>query len=477
MQIKLRDYQIKFKNNILKALEEFNSIVAVMPCGGGKTVVQASIAKDYIDNGKKVIYLVHRKELIEQTENSFANYGIDKANNMYKALSPRMFIKSFAKNMEEDPDLILIDEAHTNLSAYELIFNSFPNAKKIGFTATPTRLKEGGLGKIFENIVESISVNWLIENNFLSPFKYFSKPIIKRSDIDVKRGEFSQSKSGLLVSSEECCYKIVSEWKRLANDLKTMIYCPDIQSSKTIINYFCEKGIVAKHLDGQTSKEERNQIVQDYRNGKIQVLSNAMLFSEGYDDKEIECIMLLRPTLSYALYIQQAMRGMRYKENKTCLILDFVDNWTTHGLPNMERLFDLNEKGKGNGGGGNKKAKTCPKCQQVIEDEQLKCNNCGYEFKMPKKKKGEILKGELKEITAEDGYKNIKLSNFKPKNFEEVVNFCKAKKYKNGWVFHFCKKNNIDINKNDVEKMSKILGFKRGWVKYACEYHNISMED
>lgn len=474
MQIKLRDYQIKFKNDILNSLNNFNSIVAVMPCGGGKTVVQASIAKDYINNGKKIIYLVHRKELIEQTQNSFLKYGIK---NNYKALSPRMYIKEL-QSLEWEPDLILIDEAHTNLSAYEAIFNSLPKVKKIGFTATPTRLKEGGLGKIFENIVESVNVNWLIDNKFLSPFKYFSKPIIQRSDIDVNRGEFSQTKSGLLVSSEECCYKIISEWKRLANNLKTMIYCPDIQSSKTIISYFCQKGIIAKHLDGKTSKEERNQIVKDYREGKIQVLSNAMLFSEGYDDKEIECVMLLRPTLSYALYIQQAMRGMRYKEDKTCLILDFVDNWTTHGLPNMDRLFDLNEKNTSSEGENVKDVKICSKCQQIVKKEDLKCANCGYKFKIDKNnKKGEMLKSQLKEISIEYAYKNLSLYNFKPKTFEEVVNFCKAKKYKNGWVFHFCKTNNIDIKKSDVEKMSKILGFKRGWVKYACEYHNINMED
>lgn len=480
MPINLRDYQEKFKNNLIKKMEKYNSIVGVMPCGGGKTIIQGSIAKDFINQNKSVVYLVHRKELIEQTIKSFNNLGINNEK-LFKAMSPRMFIKNIINNNVPQPDLILIDEAHTNLSAYDSIFRHFPDTLKIGFTATPTRLKEGGLGKIFKDIVESVSVNWLIENKFLSPFKYFSKPIINRDDITVEKGEFSQRKSGLLISTDESCFKIVSEWERLANNKKTMVYCPDITSSKKIIDFFQKKGFSAKHLDGNTNKNDRDIIVQEFREGKIKILSNAMLFSEGYDDKEIECIILLRPTLSYALYIQQAMRGMRYKEGKTCVILDFVDNWTTHGLPDMERLFDLEDKANktSRNNASSVSDKSCPSCSQILKENTSKCDNCGFKFQIKPKENYEVLRNNLNEITSDDVYKNLKLHNFKPKNLEDVVKFCKAKKYKNGWIFHFCEKNNIPIYEKDLINICEMLGYKKGWIFFASQKYNImkNLED
>lgn len=440
--MKLRQYQIELINEIRENLKSgVKSLVAVLGCGGGKSVIQADLTKKFTDVGKFVIYLVHRKELCEQIKNTFENYGID----MDYCLITSIQTFRRQKNCYFQPSLILVDEAHTNLHAYKNVFDKF-SCFKIGFTATPTRMKEKGLGLLFEKMVTSVSTNWLIENKFLSPFKYFSVPLVDLAGVKSSANDFNLVELQDVMENKILYTGAVEQWRRLAENKKTIIYCTSVESSKQTIEEFKRNNISAVHIDGAMSKDERDKIIKDFRGGKIKVLSNVMLFSEGYDDKDIECVLLLRPTKSVALHTQQAMRGMRYKEGKTSIIIDCVGNVYRFGLPTEEQdwILDVKKKNKQN----EIKIKECKNCFVTVEFFYKICPFCQHPFKENKIKNEEAkqeIKSDLIELDKNFKLSKIKLKEFKGKTWEEVEEFRKAKNYNFFWSFHYCKDNKIKI--------------------------------
>lgn len=440
--MELREYQKDLINSIKKEIAKGEKrIVAVLGCGGGKSVILADITKSATYKENRVLFLVHRKELKEQITNTFKAYGVNMR--FCDVVSTQTYKKRF-KDYQK-PNLILIDEAHTNLATYKQIFEDNPNCIKIGFTATPTRLKEKSLGELFNVMVKSVSTQWLIDNNFLSDFTYFSTPLADVKNIKVKRGDYDQAELKDVMENKIIYEDSYRQWEKLAKNKKTMIYCASIEASKETVKEFVKHGVNAVHLDGTTPKKEREQIIKDFRLGKIKVLSNAMLFSEGYDDKEIECVLLLRPTLSLALHTQQAMRGMRYKEGKKTIIIDCVGNVYKFGLPTQEHEWSLEIKQKGTG--ENLFIKRCDTCFSVIPANCRTCPCCGFEFEIePKESKSKkIIKDDLVEINKDFKLQDVKLIDFKASNWEEVVEFQKAKKYKFIWCIHYALKNNIAI--------------------------------
>lgn len=438
--MELRGYQKQLINNIKKAiLDGKKSIAAVLGCGGGKSVIQADIAKSSTEKGNRVLFLVHRKELCDQIDKTFRRYGV----NMKKCNI--VSIQTYRKNVDKykTPQLILVDEAHTNLTAYKKVFED-NDCIKIGFTATPTRLKEKGLGELFEMLVESVNTQWLIDNKFLSDFRYYSIKLADTDNVKTRAGEYDQAELSDIMENKIIYEGSVEQWLKLAKNKKTMIYCTSIESSQKTAEEFQKNGINAIHIDGKTPKAERSKIIASFRKGEITVLCNAMLFSEGYDDKFIECVMLLRPTMSLALHVQQSMRGMRYLENKTCIIIDCVGNVYKHGLPTEVREWSLDVKDPKE---AKIKIKECPLCFSVYSAFATECPTCGYVSSKinEKSKEKKKLNENLVEIDKSFTLANIKLKDFKAQTWEEVEEFRKAKKYKFMWSIHYSLKNNIKI--------------------------------
>lgn len=436
--MELREYQKQLINNIKEAiLDGKKSIAAVLGCGGGKSVIQADIAKSSTEKGNRVLFLVHRKELCDQIDKTFRRYGV----NMKKCNI--VSIQTYRKNADKykTPQLILVDEAHTNLTAYKKVFED-NDCIKIGFTATPIRLKEKGLGDLFEILIESVNTQWLIDNKFLSDFKYYSIKLADTGNVKTRAGEYDQAELSDIMENKIIYEGSVEQWLKLAKNKKTMIYCTSIESSQKTAEEFKKNGINAIHIDGKTPKTERAKIIASFRKGEITVLCNAMLFSEGYDDKFIECVMLLRPTMSLALHVQQSMRGMRYLENKTCIIIDCVGNVYKHGLPTEIREWSLDPKQKKE---SEVKIKECPNCYAVYNAFLLICPQCGVERERIKENPKKVLNDNLVEIDKSFTLASIKLKDFKAQTWEEVEEFRKAKKYKFMWSIHYSLKNNIKI--------------------------------
>lgn len=438
--IELRPYQTEAIAKIRDSLKTHKSVVFTIGCGAGKSVLAGSIAKSATDKGNTVLFLVHRAELCEQIAETFYNLcGVD------TKLSEIMMIQTARRRLKmlAEPTLIIVDEAHTFNNAYEKVFQFFPDAYKIGFTATPCRLNQGGLGNLFEDIQTGVSTRWLIDNHYLSDYRYFSFPIVDTSELHTRAGEFVQEEVNALMENKAVYSGAVEQYLKLTPGKKAMVYCSSIKASKEVVKEFTGNGVSAAHVDGTTPKAERERIVEAYRKGEITVVSNVDLFGVGFDDKDIEVTVLLRPTQSLALAVQQNMRCMRYKEGKTAIILDCCGNAARHGLPDDEREWTLETRKKQE---TTVKIRECENCYAVYPPTMQKCPYCGHvatkEIQRKDKKQVTV---DLVELKRQEDIKKTDYLDLTAETWEDVVRIQKARGYKFPWCLHFAKQHGIAI--------------------------------
>lgn len=421
-------------------------------CGAGKSIIAGDIAKKATDKGNRVLFLVHRLELCEQISDTFFTLcGVD------PELCDIMMIQTARRKLDKiaKPVLIIVDEAHMFNKAYEKVFSFFSDSLKIGFTATPCRLNQGGLGNLFEDLRTSVSTRWLIEHKYLSNYRYFSFPLIDTSKLHTRAGEFVQEEVEKLLENRAVYSGTLKQYQRLTPGKKTMIYCSSIKASKAIVDEFLKAGITAAHVDGNTPKAQREKIVESYRQGKITVVSNVDLFGVGFDDKDIEVTILLRPTQSLALAVQQNMRCMRYKEGKTAIILDCCGNVVRHGLPDDEREWTLEPKKKQE---NTVKIRECPNCYAVYPPTMQKCPYCGYmAVKEIQRKDKKIVDIDLVEMKRKNDIKNTRLADAQLETWTEVVEFQKLHGYKFAWCIRFAAMHEIPIPRK-YNYMRRIIG-------------------
>ena len=402
MAYQLRPYQSKLVNEARKCLAYGKTGVLIQsPPGSGKSVVIAEIVRLATKKGGTVLFLAHRRELLDNIKESLEENDVDVSKVII--LSPAM-----AKNrLDKLPKLSLIitDEGHHGKAkTYMAIYDYFKDVPRLGFTATPYRLNGEGFTDIYEKMVTGPEIQWLIDNHCLAPYRWFSIPLIDRSKVDFKNMTREAESSAELFSSDATIQgDIVGNYKKYADGKQTIVYAPTIAVSKLIVQWFNENGIYAVHADGTTPTKQRDQIMADFKAKKITILSNVDLISEGFNVPDVGVIILCRPTQSIVLHLQQSMRGMRYRPDKVSIILDHVGNGANLGLPADEFEWSLS---------GRKKEKkeyeaprmTCPTCgQQFLLKSLLKIDNkphcpfCRAEIKT-KEKESEVTFDETVEM-------------------------------------------------------------------------------
>lgn len=429
--MKLRPYQEELIADIKKEmLNGKKSVCTVLGCGGGKSVCAAEIAKSATEKGNRVLFFVHRKELCNQIEQTFRSWGVN------MDLCQIGMVQTITRRLKktEEPKIIITDEAHHALSdSYKRIYDHFSGALRIGFTATPIRMNEGGLGAVFDSMVHGVSTKWLIENNFLSPYRYFSVKLADATDLSVKRGDYDTKEIADLMENKTIYGETIKNYLKIAPNKKTIVYCASVESSKKTAEEFLQAGIKSVHIDGTTPPLERLRLVNDFKDNKIDVLCNMDLFGEGFDVPDCECVILLRPTKSLTLFIQQSMRSMRYKKGKTALIIDHVGNVFHHDFPDSVREWSLASKKKKSV--SKVRIKECPKCYFVMPNTEKFCPECKYIFTAQQMKEATVIDVELEELNKLSIYAVKPYEFYKQiKTFEELVVFQKAKKYKFAWV-------------------------------------------
>jgi len=444
MTFKLHDYQSSLvsqaRNELIKGN---NSVLLVSPAGSGKSVVIAEIARLAAEKNGHVLFMVHRKELIEQITESFVRNEVDLDS------CTIMTVGKIVRRLEQlpRPTLIITDETHHSLAkTYRTIYDYHSNVARLGFTASPWRMNGAGFQDVYDSMVEGPDVAWLIENNFLAPYKYYSVNLIDESKLKKSStGDFTKDSIDDAVG-KTIFGDVIENYRRLADGKQAIVYCHSVEFSKLVAEQFDANGIRAAHADAKTPKGERETIMSGFKSGHIKVLCNVDLISEGFNVPDCEVVIMLRPTESLVLHIQQGMRSMRYKPGKQAIIIDHVANYTKHGLPDTPRKWDLKgrEKKKTNTGSDAAPIKQCPDCMAIVHAAAQICE-CGHEF--TEESKGiKTEAAELVEITKDFTFETNYIVTKKVEDLntmEELKAYQKAKGYKNGWVYYQAKLKNI----------------------------------
>lgn len=441
--ITLRPYQQKLIDDIRASLRSgHKSVVAVLGCGGGKSVCIASIAKSATEKDNRVLLLIHRKELASQLENTFRKVGVN------MSFCDVMMVQTASRRLDKLPnyDLIITDEAHHSVSkTYRKVYDYFPNAVRIGVTATPIRLGKGGLGEVYTDLITSVSTRWLIENNYLAPYKYYSVKLADTSGLHTVAGEFKQDEVAQLMESKEIYGDTVKQWKRLAEGKKTIVYCASVEAAKKTAERFSSEGYHSIALDGKTPQNERSEAMRAFREGEVRILCNCELFGEGLDVPDCECVTLLRPSQSLVVQTQQSMRSMRYMPDKTAIIIDHVGNCYRHGLPDDEREWSLEPKKKQE---NIVKIRECKECFSVYSPTLSKCPYCGAtattEIRKTDRKTVEV---DLVELKRQEDIKNTSVAEADLKTWDEVREFQKIHKYHFNWCIRYAVAHGIEVPK------------------------------
>ncbi len=367
----LRDYQIENKRKIYQAWQKCRSVMLQMPTGTGKTRLFVSIARDLFNYGAarkkaiKILFLAHRKELIEQISDHLGRkyhlaHGLIVSQNMEQKQYPMQIgsVPTLTRRLErwEDKgfDVIIIDEAHhVKAKSYRKIIDFYPSARILGVTATPYRLNGAGFRPEFDELIVSASVADFIKKGYLSEYVYYSiKPTSElQKEIDQMKldfeGDYKESEMMGVMDRDYIRAGILSSYQKYAEGKKGIVYTISRDHNTHLAKEFNAAGIKAAAIDSETSKEQREELVQKFRRGEIQVLFNVNIFSEGFDCPDVEVIQLARPTKSLAMYLQQVGRGLRpHDEKENLIILDNVGLFNKFGFPSARRKWKYHFEGR-----------------------------------------------------------------------------------------------------------------------------------
>jgi superfamily II DNA or RNA helicase len=384
MKLILRNYQQTIVNNCRDAFKNgYKKLCCVLPCGAGKTAIFCYLA--YLNTLKKpnnrVLILLHRKELLKQTMEAFQVFQIstDRID-----IAMIQSFKNTLKTGVKPYSLIIIDECHHATSAsFKHVLSTYSGVALIGFTATPARLDGKPLGEIFDHLIVGADYAYLVNNNYLVDYDYFSPDLnFDFAKWKLKSGDFDTIDNALHLD-KKAIYGDILKYIDLSK--KTIIYSPTVDYSKKLETQINEhfNARVSTEFNGETSPLERDKIIDDFKNDKIKILINVDLIGEGFSVPSCDCVFLLRATQSLTLFIQQAGRALRsdpQNPNKRASIFDFVGNIYRFGFPDAPRSWSLNSTLKNS----HKHEtvhdsliiKTCPHCLHSFMPSQMLPNRC-----------------------------------------------------------------------------------------------------
>lgn len=420
--------------------------------GSGKTHLAAFMLQSSAERGLTSWFVCHRKELIEQTSKTLydfnINHGIVSPHFEYQPEIPTQVcsIQSLVRKarLMKPPSFLIFDEAHhLGAKTWSALFNLFPSAFKILLTATPVRLDGQGLRKFADEMIHGPPVSWLIENGFLSPYKMYAPPLVDANNLPRRMGEFVKSDVSALCDKPTITGNAINEYNKYVKGKRAVVFCASVEHSRHVADAFSAAGIPSAHVDGETRPEIRANSIAAFKNGDVRVLTNVDLFGEGFDLPALEATIMLRPTASLSLYLQQAGRALRASPGKShAIILDHVGNHTRHGLPDDDHEWSLDGVKKAtNKNGDDLKVKTCKGCLAVFRANLPSCPECGLIPETKERKPPKEVRGDLVEIKKEQMKARMMAQSQERKrasSLDELVALGKSRGYKNpqAWAEH-----------------------------------------
>lgn len=464
--ISLRPYQEAMIEGIRAEFRAGNRAVLLqLPTGGGKTITGSFMISGSQKRGLVCWWLSHRRELIAQTSRTFASMGIPHGiiagghSSDSQKLAQIGSIQTVARRLDHlpEPDVIIFDEAHhLGAGQWQKIFERFPKAKIIGLTATPWRLDGKGLGNWFQAMVQGPAASALMEQGALCGYRLFAPGQIDTSAVKLQAGDFKRDQLSDLMDKPSITGDAVQHYRRLAHGKRAVAFAVSIEHSLHIVEQFKANGIPAEHVDGEMDTASRDAAVRRFVAGETLVLSNCELFGEGFDVPAIEAAILLRPTQSLSLHLQQVGRALRPAPGKAeAIILDHAGNSLIHGLPDDEREWTLADRERQGRGGGDRNAisiRTCPKCYRAFRPATA-CPSCGHVFETASREI-EQRDGELQEVDAVTLKRQRKEEERRAETIDDLIRIGQQRGYKNpaGWARNYFQARNAAREKYQPER-------------------------
>ena len=382
----LRDYQQEMKNRLFEEWDLHRNVMVQMPTGTGKTHLLAAIVREFLHGSDTRVWIVaHRRELVEQIEETVARYGMRKEDGIVKVMSVQWLSRN-RKDIDGEPGLIVVDEAHHALAeTYRELWERYPDARKLGMTATPCRLNRKGFTELFDTLITSWTIAEFIGQGWLSAFDYVSIRAnskeqrlidsLKKRGVD---GDYQVKEMNGVLNRQSGIGRLYESMMKYAAGKKGIVYAVSIDHARQIAAYYNLHGVEAVAIDSRTPASERKELVEGFRRGRIRVLVNVDIFSEGFDCPDVEFVQLARPTLSLAKYLQQVGRGLRKSGNKeSCMLIDNVGLYRIFGLPTRKSDWEAMFEGRIIGNVlsqarmGSSRAAPCLPVENGVQEDEL----------------------------------------------------------------------------------------------------------
>lgn len=379
----LRPYQ---RTACLQAVQRLRqNPLLVAPTGAGKTSMGVYIAQAV---PRRVVWLAHRQELIEQAAGRLRAHGIEPG--VIKSGVPETpdarvqvaSVQTLTRRGRTDAGLIVVDEAHRACAAsYTTVFDAHPDARRLGLTATPFRHDGKGLGRMFGSIITAATTRDLIDDHTLiDPTVYIVKPP-DLSRVSKRGGDYAVAEAATATNTPEHRADIVEQWRKRCDGMPTLAFAVNVEHSRQIAQAFTDAGIAAEHVDGNTPGDEREAAIGRLRDGQTAVLSNVELFTEGFDLPTVEALIVARPTQSLALHLQMVGRVMRRAPGKfEGIVHDHAGNHLRLGLVGQPLTYSLDDTDAARRDSEPLGLRLCPECFRLVPAREPVCLGCGRAF-------------------------------------------------------------------------------------------------
>lgn len=459
MAVKLRKYQEELITGIFNAWQEgHKNVLGVSITGSGKTVVLSEVVRRL---QQPTCVMAHRGEIVAQLSETLALVGITHriiASGSTRAMCIARHVRRFGRSYVHDQSpvgvasvqtivkragalkqwlptvkLVVGDEFHHYIrdNQFGTALAMFPNAKVLGVTATPDRCDRKSLARVqtgvIDHMVEGPTARWLIDEGYLSPYKYYAPPpSIKMDEDDVSpsTGEYKADAVRKKSHESRIVGDVVATYQKFASGKQAIVFTVDVETSQEMSRAFNEAGIPSAAISGKTPAAVRNALMDKFTSGSIKVIQNTDLFGEGLDLPGVDCVILARPTQSTGLYLQQCGRGLRpvyadgYDLNTRegriaaiaagpkphAILIDHVSNFLIHRLPDADRHWQLvrpdSVRGKKNRD-DELPLTSCTRCYTPRLATIKICPSCGHKEEPLSRASIEHVEGDLEELSPE----------------------------------------------------------------------------